>query len=211
MNRLSPLMLLLAAAFVLAGCNSPNYINVPGVSGDIAFNDANSSTAVLMEKRALSTILERAAIPGDVAIRFPEGTSQLTAITVVAELPDNAFLDGQAPSDEYTLVEVVKIRARGQTGTVDVIRPGQTRARELVSVEMAWDFFDGWVVTAIRPYSFDVNTVDPNVVAPGWNRNRAPQFSPVTPEAVPAAPAVEDAGDTVEEAAEDVEDAVESE
>ena len=129
MNRLSPLMLLLAAAFLLAGCNSPNYINVPGVSGDIAFNDANSSTAVLMEKRALSTILERAAIPGDVAIRFPEGTSQLTAITVVAELPDNAFLDGQAPSDEYTLVEVVKIRARGQTGTVDVIRPGQTRAR----------------------------------------------------------------------------------
>jgi len=209
MKRLSPLMLLLAAAFLLAGCNSPNYINVPGVSGDIAFNDANSSTAVLMEKRALSTILEQAAIPGDVAVRFPEGTSQLTAITVVAELPDNAFLDGQTPSQEFTLVEVVKIRARGQTGAVDVIRPGQTRARELVSVEMAWDFFDGWVVTAIRPYSFDVNTVDPNVVAPGWRRDREPQFAPTTPDPVPAPADAEEAGDEIEDAADEVEGAVE--
>ncbi len=176
MNRLSPL--LLAVAVLLAGCNSPNYINVPGVTGDIAFNDANSSTAVLMEKAALKAVLEQASIPGDIAIRFPEGTSQLTAITVVAELPDNAFLDGQAPSQEYTLVEVVKVRARGGTGAVDIIRPGQTRVRELVAVEMSWDFFDGWVVTAIRPYAFDVDTVDPNVVAPGWRRNRAPQFPP---------------------------------
>lgn len=189
MNRLSPL--LLAVAVLLAGCNSPNYINVPGVTGDIAFNDANSSTAVLMEKAALQAVLEQASIPGDVAVRFPEGTSQLTAITVVAELPENAFLDGQAPSQEYTLVEVVKVRARGGTGAVDIIRPGQTRVRELVAVEMAWDFFDGWVVTAIRPYAFDVDTVDPNVVAPGWRRNRAPQFPP----AVGTQPETEDVPD----------------
>ncbi|MEM9415396.1 MAG: hypothetical protein AAGA29_07965 [Planctomycetota bacterium] len=205
MNRLSPLFFLFAAVVLLTGCNSPNYINVPGVTGDIAFNDANSSTAVLMEKAALNAVLTEAAIPGDVAIRFPEGTSELTAITVVAELADNVFLDGQTPSGEFTLVEVVKIRARGGTGAVDVIRPGLTRARELVSVEMAWDFFDGWVVTAIRPYAFDVDSVAPNVVAPGWRRDREPQYAPgggeVTPDAVEAA--AEEVEGAAEEAVEE--------
>ena len=190
MNRL--LLPLVLVAALLAGCNSPSYINVPGVTGDIAFNDANSSTAVHMEKTALLAVLTEAAIPGDVAIRFPEGTSELTAITVVAELQQNVFLDGQTPSGEYTLVEVVKIRARGGTGAVDIIRPGMTRERELVAVEMAWDFFDGWVVTDLRTYAFDVDTVAPNVVAPGWQRDRAPQYAPVVAE--PA-----DAVDTVQE------------
>ncbi|MFI4861459.1 MAG: hypothetical protein ACIAXF_12360 [Phycisphaerales bacterium JB063] len=208
MNRLClPLVLV---AMLLAGCNSPNYINVPGVTGDIAFNDANSSTAVLMEKRALAAVLTEANIPGDVAVRFPEGTSELTAITVVAELPDNVFLDGQAPSGEYTLVEVVKIRARGGSGAVDVIRPGLTRARELVAVEMAYDFFDGWVVTAMRPYAFDVDTVAPNVVAPGWRRDRAPQFAPGSgSSAQPIPDAADSAEQAVEESAQSVEEALE--
>ncbi|XAM00037.1 hypothetical protein OT109_01355 [Phycisphaeraceae bacterium D3-23] len=208
MNRL--MLPLVFVAMLLAGCNSPNYINVPAVTGDIAFNDANSSTAVIMEKRALAAVLTEANIPGDVAVRFPEGTSELTAITVVAELPDNVFLDGQTPSGEYTLVEVVKIRAGGGTGAVDIIRPGMTRARELVAVEMAWDFFDGWVVTALRPYAFDVDTVSPNVVAPGWRRDRAPQFAPGSASsAQPIPDAADGVEDVVEDAAEGVEDAVE--
>lgn len=195
MTRLSPLFVLVAV--LLAGCNSPNYINVPKVTGDVAFNDANSSTAVLMEKVALRAVLDRAAIPGDVAVRFPEGTSELTAITVVAELPENVFLDGQTPSQEFTMVEVVKVMARGQTGWVDVIRPGAQRPRELVKVEMAWDFFDGWVVTDMRPYTFAVDQVAPNVVAPGWNPDRAPQFAPdLNP---PKDDVVEDAADEVME------------
>ena len=198
MNRLSPLVAI--AVVLLAGCNSPNYINVPGETGDIAFNDANHTTTTLMEKAALTAVLSEAAIPGDVAVRFPEGTSQLTAITVVAELPENCFLDGQAPSQEYTLIEVVKVRARGGSGAVDIIRPGQTRPRELVSVRMRWDFFDGWGVESVRPYAFDVDSVDPDIIAPGWHRDREPQFAPAAPGLAvePAVDAVE--AEVVEEA-----------
>jgi len=150
------IVLALVFSALLAGCNNtPNYINVPANDGDIAFNSANNKTVRTMERIALSAVLEDSAILGDVAVRFPEGTTDRNAIAIVAAMPDNVFVEGQAPSDEVILVEIRGVHARTLSGWVDIIRPGQVRLRELVSVEMQWRVMDGWHVVRLRPWAFD--------------------------------------------------------
>jgi len=182
----------------MSGCNSPNYINVPAVDGNIAFNDSDAATVRKMEKVALAAILEQANIPGDIAVRFPMGTSELTAIRVTGDetMPDNVYPEGQTPTGEFILIEIREVHARGATGWVDIIRPGTTRPRELVSVHLRWNFNDGWAVERMRVWSFDVDAAEPDlIVAPAEER--------------PEAPAVEEALESIEETPESSEEMAE--
>ena len=168
-------MLLFAATLLLAGCNNPTYINVPNDGNDLAINDPNQLTVIKIEKSALAYLIGRSAIPGDIGVRFPEGTSERTALSVVAELPDNVFVEGMTPGDEFQLIEVREISARGGLGRVDVIRPGELREREFVEVHLRWDFFDGWVAERLQVRNFGVERVDPS-------RLTAPSGKPIEPE-----------------------------
>lgn len=192
-----PCLYLLAAALLLTGCNNPTYINVPNDGSDLAINDPNQLTVIKIEKRALAHLLAQSPIPGDVGVRFPEGTSERAAMSIVADLPDNIFAEGMTPSEEYALVEVREISARGGLGRVDIIRPGSLRAREFVEVHLSWDFFDGWIVERTQVRNFQIDRVDPDLlVAPSTGATQ-PKFEEVKPPKDE-----EDAGDAIEDAAE---------
>ncbi|MFN3165982.1 MAG: hypothetical protein ACE37H_02845 [Phycisphaeraceae bacterium] len=174
-------LLLLTAALLLTGCNNPTYINVPNDGSDLAINDPNQLTVIKIEKRALQHLLAQSPIPGDVGVRFPAGTTDRVAMSIVAELPDNVFAEGMTPSDEYALVEVREISARGGLARVDVIRPGSLRPREFVEVHLAWDFFDGWVVERTQTRNFQIERLDPGLlVAPGAGQT-PPKYEEVKP------------------------------
>lgn len=158
---------LLTAGLLLVGCNRPSYINVPNDGSDAAINAPNWDTTKRIEKSALAYLLSQSALPGDVVIRFPQGTTEETAFEVADALADyNVYPAGATPTEEYHVVEVRKIQARGARGRVDVIRPGTLRERELVEVHMELTVWDGWVPEYLRVRNIDIDRIDPLLLAP---------------------------------------------
>lgn len=188
------LMLLLICSSILLGfgCTRPSYINVPADGGDTAINGPNWDTTVKIEKAAIAYLLSKDPLPGDVVLRLPEGTADKTAFALAADLSAfNVFPEGQAPSDEYQLVEVRKIVARGTRGRVDLIRPGKLRERELVEVHMDYSLWDGWTADYLRVRNIDVDRLDPLLLAPPAAKPKKPAFEEVTPDETPAEDAAE--------------------
>ena len=190
-------LILLTASFVLVGCNRPSYINVPNDGSDAAINAPNWDTTKRIQKSALAYLLSQSELPGDVVIRFPKGTSEETAFEVADALAAyNVFPASATPTDEYHVVEVRKIQARGARGRVDVIRPGTLRERELVEIHMELTVFDGWAPEFLRVRNIDVDRVDPLLLA----APAAPEEEDEPAEVVEPA---EEAAEPAEEAAED--------
>ena len=193
-------LILFTASLLLVGCNRPSYINVPNDGSDAAINAPNWDTTKRIQKAALAYLLSESALPGDVVVRFPEGTSEATAFEIVDFLSAyNVFPEGSTPSDEYHLVEVRKIQARGARARLDVIRPGSVRERELVEIHMELTLFDGWVPEYLRPRNIDIDRVDPLLLAAPAPK---PKDEPAYEEVAPVEEGAEDASDAVEEAAE---------
>lgn len=196
-------LVLLTASLLLVGCNRPSYINVPNDGSDAAINAPNWDTTKRIEKAALAHLLSASALPGDVVIQFPQGTSEATAFEVADALAAyNVFPASATPSDEYHIVEVRKIQARGARGRVDVIRPGSLRERELVELHMELSVFDGWVVEYMRVRNINVDRIDPLLLAApagqGEDEPAAEEVEPVE-EAEPAEAVEEAAEEAVEE------------
>ena len=168
---------------MLMGCNRPSYINVPNDGSDAAINAPNWDTTKRIQKSALAYLLSQSALPGDVVIRFPEGTTEATAFEVADALSAyNVFPESATPSDEFHVIEVRKIQARGARGRVDVIRPGALRERELVEVHMELTVFDGWVPEYMRVRNIDVDRVDPLLLAaPAAKPKDKPAYEEVEP------------------------------
>ena len=164
MTRL--LLVLFCTLLVSLGCNRPSYINVPNDGSDAAINAPNWDTTKRIQKSALAYLLSQSELPGDVVIRFPQGTTEETAFEVADALAAyNVFPASATPTDEYHLIEVRKIQARGTRGRVDVIRPGSLRERELVEVHMELTVFDGWAPEFLRVRNIDVDRIDPLLLA----------------------------------------------
>ena len=200
MIRLS--MLLLAAALLLTGCNRPSYINVPNDGSDAAINGPNWDTTKRIQKAALAAVRNDSNLPGDVVIRFPRGTTEATAFEVADSLSAyNVFPESSTPTDEYHVLEVRKIQARGTHGRVDVIRPGELRERELIEVHMQWSVWDGWVPDYLRVRNIDVSRIDPLLLAAPGADAAEPSYEEVEP--------VEDAPEPAEDAADAADEAVE--
>lgn len=188
-------LILLTASLVLAGCSRPSYINVPNDGSDAAINAPNWDTTKRIQKSALAYLLSQSELPGDVVIRFPKGTSTETAFEVADALAAyNVFPAGSTPTDEFHVVEVRKIQARGARGRVDVIRPGTLRERELVEIHMELTVLDGWVPEYLRVRNIDVDRIDPLLLAaPAADEEDEPAVEEVEPPAEDAAEAVEEA------------------
>lgn len=186
-------LILLTASLLLVGCNRPSYINVPNDGSDAAINGPNWDTTKRIQKAALAYLLSDSNLPGDVVIRFPQGTTETTAFEIADALAAyNVFPESSTPSDEYHVVEVRKIQARGARGRVDVIRPGELRERELVEVHMELTVWDGWVPEYLRVRNIDVDRVDPLLLAaPAAEPKDEPAYEEVEP--------ADDAGEEVEE------------
>lgn len=190
---------LFVAAALLAGCNAPGYINVPNDGKDLAINGPNQLTVVKIEKEALDYLLSKSMIPGDIALRLPEGTLDTKAIEITSYLSKrgyNVYPEGQTPSDEYRLVEVREISARFGRARVDMIRPGKLRERELVEVYLDWGMFTGWVPERLQARNIDVKRIDSQLLAAPGAKPKASAFPPIEQPA-------EDAAEDVEDAAED--------
>lgn len=192
-------LILFTATLVLVGCNRPSYINVPNDGSDAAINGPNWDTTKKIQVAALAYLLSDSQLPGDVVIRFPQGTTETTAFEIADALAAyNVFPESSTPSDEYHVVEVRKIQARGGTGRLDVIRPGTLRERELVEVHMEWTVFEGWQPDYLRVRNIDVDRVDPLLLAaPAVKPKDEPDYEEVQPvEEAPEAPApAEDASE----------------
>ena len=192
-------LILFTATLVLAGCSRPSYINVPDDGSDAAINAPNWDTTKRIQTAALAYLLSDSQLPGDVVIRFPQGTSEKTAFEIADALAAyNVFPESSTPSSEYHVVEVRKIQARGGTGRLDVIRPGKLRERELVEVHMEWSVLDGWQPDYLRVRNIDVDRVDPLLLAaPPAKPKDEPAYEEVQPvEEAPEAPApAEDASE----------------
>jgi hypothetical protein len=159
-------LILLTASLLLVGCNRPSYINVPNDGSDAAINGPNWDTTKRIQKAALAYLLSDSQLPGDVVIRFPQGTNEATAFEIADALAAyNVFPESSTPSNEFHVVEVRKIQARGGLGRVDVIRPGSLRERELVEVHMEWTVLDGWQPEYLRVRNIDINRIDPLLLA----------------------------------------------
>jgi len=200
-------LILMTASLLLVGCNRPSYINVPNDGSDAAINGPNWDTTKKIQIAALSYLLSESAIPGDVVVRLPEGSTERTAFEVANALSDyNVFPEGSTPSDEYRVVEVRKIQARGTLGRVDVIRPGSLRERELVEVHMVWSVLDGWQPEYLRVRNIDVDRVDPLLLAPPAPKPKKDaayeEVEPGDESAEDAEAPAEDAADAVEEGSE---------
>lgn len=176
-------LVLLTASLLLVGCNRPSYINVPNDGSDAAINAPNWDTTKKIQKAALAYLLSESQLPGDVVIRFPQGTNEQTAFEVADALAAyNVFPASATPSDEYHIIEVRKIQARGTRGRVDVIRPGTLRERELVELHMELTVFDGWVVEYMRPRNIDIDRIDPLLLAaPAAQEKDKPAYEEVEP------------------------------
>lgn len=183
MNRLLFLIVCMPLLLVL-GCNNPTYVNVPGGSRDLAINDPNQLTVIRIQREALQYLFAQDPIPGDVVIKLPAGTNERVAFDLAADLSAyNVFPEGQTPSDEFRVVEVRSITARGGRGRVDIIRPGTIREREMLEVHMKWNAWDGWVADYLRVRNIDVDRIDPLLLAVP-KQPVAPEVAP-QPEAVP--------------------------
>lgn len=195
-------LIVLTASLLLMGCNRPSYINVPNDGGDAAINAPNWDTTKRIQKSALAYLLSKSSLPGDVVIRFPEGTSEATAFEIADALAAyNVFPESATPSDEYHVVEVRKIQARGARGRLDIIRPGELRERELVEVHMELTVFDGWVPEYMRVRNIDIDRIDPLLLAaPAAKPKEEQPYEEVEPAVDDAA---EEAGDASEEAVEE--------
>lgn len=201
-------LILLTASMLLAGCNRPSYINVPNDGSDAAINGPNWDTTKKIQTAALAYLLSDSRLPGDVVIRFPQGTTESTAFEIANALSAySVFPEGSTPSDEYHVVEVRKIQARGTLGRLDVIRPGELRERELVEVHMQWSVWDGWVPDYLRVRNIDVDRVDPLLLAAPAKPKQEQPAEEVAPVDEPADS--EDAADAVEDTSEEVEEAAE--
>ena len=193
-------LILLTASLVLVGCNRPSYINVPNDGSDAAINGPNWDTTKRIQKAALAAVLSDSNLPGDVVIRFPKGTTEATAFEIADDLAAyNVFPESATPTDEYHIIEVRKIQARGARGRVDVIRPGSLRERELVEAHMELTVWDGWTTEYIRVRNIDVDRIDPLLLAAPAAQ---PKDEPAYEEVQPVEEAGEEAEGAVEEAAE---------
>lgn len=190
---LRTVMMLTLMAILLPACSAPTYINVPQADGDVAFNDANGNTVRTLEKLALGAILAERNYAGDVAIRFPQGTTELTAITVIADLPDNVILEADSATGEYTLIEIREVRVRGGTAQVDIVRPGTTVARELVTVTLKWKAIGGWIYRSSKVWGIDMSRPDADRFARPAADPSTPSFEQVEPAPMPEEDAPEQA------------------
>lgn len=192
------LVFFLSVTLVLGACSRPSYINVPNDGSDAAINGPNWQTTRQIQKAALHYLLSEDPVPGDVVIRLPEGTRETTAIEIADSLSQfNVFPESLTPSEEFRLIEVRKIVARGGRGRVDVIRPGKLRERELVEVHMGWSLWDGWQPEYLRPRNIDVDRIDPLLLAAPAPDPAAPAVQPeeAPEEAAEETDAVEDASE----------------
>lgn len=202
-------LILFTATLLLTGCYRPSYINVPNDGSDSAINGPNWDTTVKLEKAGLAYLLGREPILGDIALRLPNGTTEATAFDVSAALSAyNVFPEGHTPTDEFQLIEVRKIQARGGRARLDVIRPGTIRPRELVEVHLEWKVLEGWVPDYIRPRNIDIDRIDPLLLAAPAPEPKKPAFQEVQPPEE-AAEDVEEAAEAVEEATDAAEEATE--
>lgn len=193
------LLTLFCASLLLTACSRPSYINVPNDGSDVAINGPNWVTTKQIQKAALAHLLTADPIPGDIVLVLPEGTSEATAFEVAADLSAfNVFPQGQTPSDEFQVLEVRKIVARGGLGRVDVIRPGTIRERELIEVHMEWSVWNGWEPDYLRVRNIDVDRIDPLLLAAPAAKPKEPAYE----EVAPPEDAAEDTADAVEDAAE---------
>ncbi len=172
-------LFLLSAALLLSGCNNPTYINVPNDGSDVAINDPNQLTVKTIQTNALKYLIAQSGIPGDIGVRFPEGTSERVALSIVSQLPKNVFVEGMTPGDEYQLIEVREISARSGRGRVDFIRPGSLQKREFVEVHLYWDFFDGWIVERLQVRNFEIDRVDPDLLVAPPRKPAQPKYEEV--------------------------------
>lgn len=179
------LLILFSVALMLTGCNRPSYINVPNDGGDAAINGPNWDTTKRIQKAALVYLLSDSELPGDVVVRFPEGTTATTAFEIADHLAAfSVFPEGSTPSSEYHVVEVRKIQARGARGRVDVVRPGELRERELVEVHMQWSLLNGWQPDYLRVRNIDVDRIAPLLLAaPAAEAKPESSFEEVAPPA----------------------------
>lgn len=181
-------ILFLSAAVLLTGCSRPSYINVPNDGSDAAINGPNWDTTKRIQKAALAYVLSDSGLPGDVVIRFPEGTTEATAFEIADALAAyNVFPESATPTNEYHVVEVRKIQARGARGRVDVIRPGELRERELVEVHMELSVWEGWIPEYLRVRNIDVDRVDPLLLAApaAQPKEQPPSVEEVEPQDAP--------------------------
>ncbi|MEO0475986.1 MAG: hypothetical protein AAF085_08485 [Planctomycetota bacterium] len=198
-------LILMTVTLLFVGCSRPSYINVPNDGSDAAINGPNWDTTKRIQKAALISVLNDSNLPGDVVIRFPKGTTEATAFEIADDLAAyNVFPESATPTNEFHVIEVRKIQARGARGRVDVIRPGSLRERELVEAHMELTFSNGWTTEFLRVRNIDVDRIDPLLLAaPGAEPKEKPAYEEVEPSEDAAEDAAEEAADAVEEAAEE--------
>ncbi len=143
---------------MLTGCfTAAPYVNIPGQPGDnFARKDPNARNVRDVLAVALADLQTRYPLEGRVLLELPEGSNELTYADVVARAGNGliAPFDGGEAS---TVVQVTSVRLRGFRGSVDVIRPGRTGVRQLVTVDLKYDAAKGWSATDTRFLNAPIN------------------------------------------------------
>lgn len=139
-------MACLAAITVSLTACGGTYVNIPAQQGDVAAHDPNDATVRKVMILAIRTATKDVDPGQQLAVSTPRGTTALTEAAIVHVL-GGRFVDARTHSrSSKPDIAVTGVRIRGTSAAVDVGRPSATGGRELVTVDMTWQPFNGWAV-----------------------------------------------------------------
>ncbi len=158
MIKNSVLCLTVGASALMSGCLG--YVNIPPQKGDIAVHNPNMVTVRHVLAEALNQMVQAYPFEGRFAVLLPEDTTSDTYEQVVPKVSKKAVWPGNPERDEIPVLEVKRIRIRGQDAQVDIVRPlhgDQKDVSQVVTATLKWHPLQGWVTQRLRAWELSTD------------------------------------------------------
>lgn len=152
-------LLFVVVFFSISGCSS--YVNLPAQPGDMASHNPNDATVRDVVGEALSAVVKQYPFEGTFAILLPEKTTADTYEVITTKAGKNAVWPGNKSRNELPVLEVKRVQVRSQAARVDITRPVGTGLasgeEQVVTVDLKWNPFRGWVAQRVQPWRMSVD------------------------------------------------------
>ncbi len=148
---------LAVVAMAQVGCGTTSlYVNIPEQAGDIARNDPNLEAVRQAEAVAVAESLRQDPVEGNVMLKLPQGSDQLSYIDV-AHRTGGLVVTPYDGVEATVELEVTGVRLRGTSGAVDIVRPGRGGTPLLITVRLKSTPLDGWYAESLRRHGAPVS------------------------------------------------------
>jgi len=157
------LILMLALVAALGGCNPYLYINVPAQHGDLARNSPNADVVRAVEVEAIRHMLALRPLEAPVAIKLPQGTTDLVAADVARRAAGDAegsVVPLQEGEDAVSHIQITQVRIRGVFAEIDMLYPTVTGMPQLLTAYLEYKPMNDWTTTRVSDWPGATRPVD---------------------------------------------------